>query len=140
MLEALGGFDEAYSPFYWEDVDLGYRAWKRGWRTLYEPRSVVYHQHSASISRWPRAFTDSIKARNGLFFIWRNIEDGGLLRRHRLWLPLVLARRACTGDLAFLRGWREAYSRKNEAVAARISDSRHRTLSDKSIFEAVGIG
>jgi hypothetical protein len=39
----LGGFDSLYFPGYWEDVDLSWRGWKRGWRCLYEPRSVVYH-------------------------------------------------------------------------------------------------
>lgn len=81
MLEALGGFDEAYSPFYWEDVDLGYRAWKRGWRSLYQPAGVVYHQHSASIARLDAGVTNRIKSRNGLLFIWRNIDDPGCLRR-----------------------------------------------------------
>jgi len=29
MFLELGGFDEVYSPFYSEDLDLCYRAWKR---------------------------------------------------------------------------------------------------------------
>lgn len=33
--EKLGGFDEMYSPFYWEDIDLSYRAWKRGYKVLW---------------------------------------------------------------------------------------------------------
>ena len=44
---ALGGFDPLYRPLYWEDVDLGYRAWGRGWRVLYEPASVVVHDQGA---------------------------------------------------------------------------------------------
>ncbi len=34
---ALGGLDTIYHPFYWEDIDLGYRAWRRGWRSMFEP-------------------------------------------------------------------------------------------------------
>jgi len=139
MLDELGGFDEAYSPFYWEDADLGYRAWKRGWRTLYEPGVVVHHRHSTSISRQPKRFVQTVKSRNSLLFIWRNIEDGRLLRTHRRWLPLVLARRCTAGDIDFLRGWRQACLRRREADAARLADSAHRKLSDRSIFEAVGI-
>jgi GT2 family glycosyltransferase len=41
----LGGFHELLRPFYLEDTDLGYLAWKRGWKVLYQPRSVVYHEH-----------------------------------------------------------------------------------------------
>lgn len=139
MLEALGGFDVAYSPFYWEDVDLCYRAWKRGWKTLYEPASVVYHQHSASISRWPKAYTDAVKARNSLLFIWRNIEDEVLARRHRLWLPLVLARRLAAGDVAFVRGWLQARALKRDAASARGRDGLERKLSDRDIFRAANV-
>src|ERR1035437_2548430 len=30
----LGGFDEIFRPFYLEDTDLGYLAWKRSWKVL----------------------------------------------------------------------------------------------------------
>ena len=139
MLEALGGFDEAYSPYYWEDTDLGFRAWKRGWRSLYQPLSTVHHGHSASISRMNVRRTNSIKARNSLFFIWRNIEDEGLLRQHRLWLPAVLLKRAVLCDTASLAGWTSALARRKEAALAKKLDSRHRRLSDREIFETVGV-
>ena len=35
----LGGFDQLLAPFYLEDTDLGYLAWKRGWKVLYQPRA-----------------------------------------------------------------------------------------------------
>ena len=31
---SLGGMDPLFKPFYWEDTDMGYRAWKRGWRSF----------------------------------------------------------------------------------------------------------
>ena len=40
--EALGGMDEGF-PLYFEDLDLCTRAHRLGYRTLYQPRSVVYH-------------------------------------------------------------------------------------------------
>jgi GT2 family glycosyltransferase len=139
MLEQLGGFDEAYSPFYWEDADLGYRAWKRGWKSLYQPASTVYHQHSASISKLRGSYTGGIKSRNSLLFIWRNIEDAGLLSAHRRWLPLVLLRRAAAGDKPSLLGWRDAFARRSEAAAAAERDSKHRKLSDREIMHIVGV-
>ena len=139
MLEALGGFDEAYSPFYWEDADLGYRAWKRGWKSLYQPSGTVYHQHSASISKIKSDVTQRIRTRNSLFFIWRNIEDRDMLRTHSRWLPLILARKWLAGDLAFIRGWRDAYAHRKEAIEARRQDSEHRVLSDREIFSINGI-
>lgn len=138
MLETLGGFDEAYSPFYWEDADLGYRAWKRGWKSLYQPASTVYHQHSASISRIDSGFTSRIRARNSLFFIWRNVEDESLLRQHRVWLPLVLAKKVAARDTAWVQGWQEAQARRQEAATARERDSIHQRMSDREIFEVTG--
>ena len=43
----LGGFDEDMIA-YWEDADLCYRGWKRGWKTVYEPRSIIYHKFHGS--------------------------------------------------------------------------------------------
>jgi N-acetylglucosaminyl-diphospho-decaprenol L-rhamnosyltransferase len=40
--EAVGGFDESYF-MYFEDVDLGARLSKAGWRNLYVPNAVVTH-------------------------------------------------------------------------------------------------
>ena len=139
MLEELGGFDEAYSPFYWEDADLGYRAWKRGWKSLYQPASTVYHIHAASTGRLAQSYTGAIKACNSLLFMWRNIEDAGLLSAHRRWLPMVLLRRAAAGDQPFLVGWKEAYSRRREAVEARQRESAYRKLSDREIMQIAGV-
>ena len=40
--EEIGGFDEAYF-MYFEDVDLGYRLGKAGWKSVYFPDAVVVH-------------------------------------------------------------------------------------------------
>jgi GT2 family glycosyltransferase len=47
---AVGGFDSIYSPAYYEDVDLCLALRDRGYRVLYEPRSVVTHVRGASSS------------------------------------------------------------------------------------------
>jgi len=44
----LGGFDILYAPFYSEDLDLSYRAWRRGWKVRYEPGSLLTHGHGAT--------------------------------------------------------------------------------------------
>ena len=38
-------------PFYYEDTDLGLMAWKRGWKLLYQPKSVVFHEHRGTIGK-----------------------------------------------------------------------------------------
>lgn len=44
----LGGFDRLFHPAYGEDSDLCLRAWERGWRSIYQPASVVWHREGAS--------------------------------------------------------------------------------------------
>jgi hypothetical protein len=44
----LGGFDHAYYPAYFEDVDFCLRAAEQGWETWYQPRAVVRHARFTS--------------------------------------------------------------------------------------------
>ena len=48
----LGGLDGLYDPFYLEDADLSYRAWKVGWRCLLSFGSRVSHRHHIGVSRY----------------------------------------------------------------------------------------
>ena len=79
----VGGFDSLLAPFYLEDTDVGYLAWKRGWRVLYQPRSVVYHEHRGTIGKHFRE--DEIQAaysKNFILFCWKNIHEGRRLWSH----------------------------------------------------------
>ena len=44
----IGGFDEGYYPAYYEDLDLALTLRKAGWSWLYDGRSRIRHQESAS--------------------------------------------------------------------------------------------
>jgi GT2 family glycosyltransferase len=51
----LGGFDDAFSPAYFEDTDLAFRLHERGLKTIYEPRSQVVHlRHGSGTSESAR--------------------------------------------------------------------------------------
>lgn len=45
----LRAYDELFSPFYNEDVELGIRAWRMGWKCFFEPRAKAYHAVSKTI-------------------------------------------------------------------------------------------
>jgi GT2 family glycosyltransferase len=79
----LGGMDEKLlSPFYWEDIDLCYRATKRGYLNLWEPKSSVTHKHESTISKFPKTYVARVKERNQLLMLWKNIHSHNLIRRH----------------------------------------------------------
>ncbi len=107
----LGGFDPIFAPYYWEDVDLSYRARKRGWRILYDPRIQAHHMGQATTRRhrtpWQRAV---VIERNRLLFHWRNL-DPGPLALHLLWMHLLLPQMAARGDFAYHAGYLQALRR-----------------------------
>ncbi|MBX9852137.1 MAG: glycosyltransferase [Cytophagaceae bacterium] len=49
--KALGGFDELFSPYIFEETDLSYRALKRSWKIYFEPECQAYHAVSATIGK-----------------------------------------------------------------------------------------
>ena len=71
----LGAYDDVYAPYFWEDVDLGYRAWRAGLASMHEPRAVCHHEGSATIGERP--MTERLRAwhRNSALFHLRNLQD-----------------------------------------------------------------
>ena len=88
----LGGMDLLYKPFYWEDTDMGYCAWKRGWQVLWAPECKVVHDHKKSViaGNFTKKFVTDTAARNQFLFIWKNISDPIFLLEHLLRLPYYL--------------------------------------------------
>lgn len=43
IFRKLNGFDKLYSPCYFEDTDLAFRVRRLGFRTLYQPKSELFH-------------------------------------------------------------------------------------------------
>jgi GT2 family glycosyltransferase len=88
----LGGFDPLFSPFYVEDVDLSYQAWKRGWRCVLEPSATVYHFSNSTIEQYHRKRKIKfLTARNKTYFMWLNVTDSFLVWRYWLcFLPSLL--------------------------------------------------
>jgi GT2 family glycosyltransferase len=83
----LGGFDPLYAPAYQEDVDLGLRAWMRGWTIRYEPGSVVVHPRGSTTGRmFDPAAVQRLAARNKTLLVWKNIHSPSLLLNHAAWL------------------------------------------------------
>ncbi len=70
---ALGALDEAFSPFYFEDLDLSIRARKVNWRLLYHPGAVVLHLHAGSTvrSNYSEFRYKFIHRRNYFLFLFR---------------------------------------------------------------------
>ncbi len=135
MVEQLGGFDELYSPCYWEDVDLSYRALKRGWKVLYEPQSVVYHEHETTTARLDPRFTAMVRHRNAFLFVWKNIGDARwTLSSLLLGFWVALYHRLRDGAAAPVRGWWAAVRFRPQWVPRRSRERRESSVSDRAIL------
>jgi GT2 family glycosyltransferase len=53
MFEALGGFDERLTVS-WEDTEICWRAWLRGWSSVFVPSAVCWHRVGASVLDNPK--------------------------------------------------------------------------------------
>ena len=134
-LVALGGFDELYWPFYWEDTDLSYVAWKRGFRVLVEPRSMAYHRHHATIQLNPQ--NEAVCHRNAHLFFWKNITDPALIAKHILWLAFLIPGRAVRGKWSYLRGVWTAFGKLPQALKRRREMKPLWTRTDAEVWALV---
>jgi len=133
---ALGGFDDLYRPFYYEDTDICYRAWKRGWKIIYEPRAEVYHKCTATMrSLFSRRRISLMKRKNYYLFMWKNITDGKLIGKHCLALPFHLLGKFFSGRWLWLGAFLLALKQLPEVLRLRRKERKEQVLSDSEVLK-----
>jgi O-antigen biosynthesis protein len=135
MWDKLGGMDTLYNPFYWEDIDISYRARKAGWKTLFEPKSIVHHYHEEGKikSEYSPDDVNRIAYRNQFTFIWKNVTDMSILLSHVFWTPVRLIRAFCSGDLLMVQGYVLALRRLPEVLRHRCTQSKLYKMPDSAL-------
>jgi GT2 family glycosyltransferase len=127
----IGGFDRLLAPGYWEDVEISYRAWKRGYSVYYEPRSIVHHRVSSTMRNLNQRRLTRLKQRNRLIWHWLDLHDQKLLVANVLWVILLSLSAPLRLQPGFLLAVSAALSklssirkrRREERVAMRRSDA-----------------
>lgn len=126
----LGGMDEELlSPFYWEDIDLCYRAAKRGYIVGWEPASSVIHNHGSTMGRLSKKLVSRIKERNQLLCLWKNLTSRNLVRKHVLGLFARIARHP-----GYLRIVLMALGRLKIVLRKKKKEIKESKVSDEAIF------
>lgn len=126
----LGGMDEKLlSPYYWEDVDLCYRALKRGYTLLWEPRSRVFHEHEKTMDKISKGKKSRIQERNQLLFIWKNITSWNLFKKHIVGLIARLSKRPGYARVVIM-----ALLKLDTVRKARQKEKRQAQVSDEAVF------
>ncbi|MDO8659102.1 MAG: glycosyltransferase family 2 protein [Candidatus Parcubacteria bacterium] len=134
----LGGFDELFNPFYWEDIDLSYRALKSGYKILFEPNSVVVHEHEkgAIKSTYSNFEVKTIAYRNQFIFVWKNLTDLDLCMLHLIWLPYHFAKAVTVWDLEFFKGFLMAFFLWPKIISSRFKSQKLFARKDYEITNA----
>lgn len=120
-LQLLGGFDEIYAPFYWEDVDLSVRAWRLGWKCYYEASAVCIHPTSATIGKLFKKKNVSIISDANKFTFLRLHLDQNKQLRYRLKLTFKYLGCLIIGRKQFLDSYHKYRQKK-----LRIKESKLR--------------
>jgi len=134
----LGGFDELLAPFYLEDTDLGFMAWKRGWKVLYQPASVVHHEHRGTIGkRFSPEYIQAVLHKNFQLFCWKNIHGWNRLAPHFLFSLAGAVVTGWTGnapDRASAAGILRAFRQLPRAIRSRWGTRSLATVDDDEAF------
>ena len=133
---AVGGFDPLYHPFYVEDTDLSYQAWKRGWKCLLAPASRVIHKHrSTTKAKFGQDFVENTIRKNHYLFIWKNVTDFSMVMAHLVNLPRIHGRAILRERPAFeIRAFFRAFCQFPEALWKRSVLASHYLVSDREVL------
>ena len=120
LFEKLGGFLPIFKPFYKEDFDLGVRAWRHDWRTLFEPKSVVVHEERGCISEnIRREIVRCTQQRNSFLFEWIHLSNRFLFFSFLPRYIRQLCGRIAAWDKIFCKAFIDAAKILPEVIAVR---------------------
>jgi len=134
----LKGFDDLFNPFYYEDTDLGFRAWRRGWRCIVIPESRVTHFEKGTIAHSFKHISVSIiRKRNRLFYLWKNLTSPRLLWQHFGYQLLRLCYRPFCFDFKIHIATILAIPGFLKALRRRREEQNHMVNSEEEIFKII---
>jgi GT2 family glycosyltransferase len=129
MLKDFGGFDEIFSPYYREDLDLAMTAIKSGYAVQYIPDCQVYHKIGSTISNTqPPIKKQLVAKRNKFLLTWKHLDTAPRWTVHILFIFLSFVSRWIVIDWK----WYVAF------VSALIRYSRFKPNPDKSELKIEG--
>ena len=108
----IGGWSEVYD-YYFEDIDLGIKAWKSGHEVLHVPDSVIFHRVSATMT---------VGSERKFFFFWRNrLLLAGI--HWPLGLLLSVLKRAIVAEV-IRRPWSDSSLQRRALLGALLKSPR----------------
>ena len=98
VFDEVEGFDDNFFMFY-DDVDLGWRLNLLGYRFRFQPKSLVFHKHHASMNKFGDFREQYLLERNALYTLYKNLDDESLAQVFPGALLLATRRSVARGGL-----------------------------------------
>lgn len=139
-LKELGGFDELFSPFYSEDMELSIRAWRLNWKCYYEHRAICRHRLSATTKNYKTPqWVKKVYFRNRFYFHVLHFNAFTSFAYYCQITLIDLFPKLLTGKFWLWKSYLELFrSRKviqlRKAEFSKLMDKHH---SSTSIFDVV---
>ena len=114
-LKQIGGFYELFSPFYCEDMELGIRAWRLGWKCYYEHQSICRHEISASTKNYQKPkWIKSLYYRNRFYLHALHLNGPALLCWYIQITLIDLLPKLLVGQLWIWKSYSELFKNRAE--------------------------
>jgi GT2 family glycosyltransferase len=108
VFQQLNGFDPLFGPFGPEDLDFSLRLQKAGYKAMYNPKALGYHQVSHTYGKGYSEDYARHKSRHWLLFMRRHASPGQKIAFYLVGAPIlavqVFIREARRGNLRAFRG------------------------------------
>lgn len=130
----LGGFNSLFRPAYGEDLDLGHRAWHRGWSSVINPKAILFHREGGTIhEQFASAELEQKVRRNNILWMLRNADRRGFLSAFFVLFPIRLIRWRMKHKNLY-RAMLMSLSSWTLALKQRFAESSHK-MNDEEIME-----
>jgi len=140
-LMELSGFNELFSPYYGEDVDLGLRAWRLGYKCYYNHNAICRHPNSATIKKEPPEKIKIISSRNKMFLHFIHLDRfEQTFYLMKLLVKIIL--KAIVLDLNYLKSFWMLINSMDECISSKkrfreLQQAKNVRLSIKDIVTLI---
>lgn len=132
----LNGFNPLMRPAYGEDLDLGHRAWHRGWYSVIHPAAYLYHREGGTIhAQFKSDELEQKTSKNVILWMLRNVNMKGFLFYFFILLPVRFIRWRKLHYNLYI-ALKMAIPKFGTAIRQRISSKRSK-MNDQEIIQTL---